>query len=168
MPDPLESQTIIGDSGPLIALSIVGRLELLVQLYRHVLIPRSVWEEVTIHGAGLPGALEVSRAHWLEICDADPQRLLSLSILVDRGEAEAIAMALDTPGSTVLLDDAQARRVAERFGVNRIGTLGILRRAKKAGLIDALLPLVEQLRASGIFMRQSLVDAVLRDVGELP
>jgi uncharacterized protein len=37
-----------------------------------------------------------------------------LSILVDRGEAEAIALAQSTPDSTVLLDDTQARRVAER------------------------------------------------------
>lgn len=79
-----------------------------------------------------------------------------------------IALAMDNPGSTVLLDDAQARRVAERFGVDRIGTLGILRRAKKAGLLAAIKPHVEQLKASGIFMRQSLMDAVLRDVGEIP
>lgn len=56
----------------------------------------------------------------------------------------------------------------ERFGVDRIGTLGILRRAKKSGLIAAIKPLVGQLQASGIYMRQSLVDAILRDVGELP
>jgi predicted nucleic acid-binding protein len=67
----------------------------------------------------------------------------------------------------VLLDDARARRVAERFGIRRIGTLGILRRAKKAGLIDKVRPLVEQLRDNGIYMRQSLVDAVLLDVGEI-
>lgn len=57
-----------------------------------------------------------------------------LIALADRGEAEAIALALTNPGSTVLLDDAQARRLAERFGVDRIGTLGILRQAKKSGL----------------------------------
>ena len=57
--------------------------------------------------------------------------------------------------------------MAERFGVDRIGTLGILRRAKKAGLLGTIKPYVEQLQTSGIFMRQSLVDAVLRDVGEI-
>jgi hypothetical protein len=58
--------------------------------------------------------------------------------------------------------------VAERFGVDRIGTLGVLRRAKHAGLLAAIKPDVEQLQASGIFMRQPLVDAVLRDVSETP
>ncbi len=155
-------QTIVGDSGPLIALAIIGQLELLPRLYRRVVVPQTVWDEITVQGAGLPGALEVSRVTWLDIQRVEPERLLSLAILVDRGEAEAIALAMDSPGSTVLLDDAQARRVAERFGVDRIGTLGILRRAKKAGLLAAIKPHVEQLQASGIFMRQSLVDAVLR------
>ncbi len=75
-------------------------------------------------------------------------------------------LAMSLPESTVLLDDAQARRVAERFGVNRIGTLGILRRAKKAGLVDAIKPYILQLQKSGIYIRQSLIDAVLYDVGE--
>ena len=57
--------------------------------------------------------------------------------------------------------------MAERFGVERIGTLGILRRAKKAGYIAAIKPLVIKLQAGGIFIRQSLVDIILRDVGEL-
>lgn len=169
MSEPLrQQQTIVGDSGPLIALAIIGQLELLLRLYRRVIIPQTVWDEITVRGAGLPGALEVSRITWLEIQRAETQRLLSLLILVDRGEAEAIALAMDNPGSTVLLDDAMARRVAERFGVDRIGTLGILRRAKKSGLLAAVKPHVEQLQASGIFMRQSLVDTILRDVGELP
>ena len=40
----------------------------------------------------------------------------------------------------MLLDDAKARHVAERLGIARIGTLGILRRAKNAGLIFTLVP----------------------------
>ena len=125
-----------------------------------------MWEEITIHGAGLPGALAISQLDWLIIEKPAPELLNPLSILLDPGEAEAIALAMILPESTVLLDDAQARRVAERFGVNRIGTLGILRRAKKAGLINAIKPYTEQLQKNGIYIRQSLIDAVLHDVGE--
>jgi len=125
-----------------------------------------VWEEITIHGAGLPGALAISQLDWLIIEKPAPELLNPLSILLDPSEAEAIALAMNLPESTVLLDDAQARRVAERFGVNRIGTLGILRRAKKAGLINAIKPYTEQLQKNGIYIRQSLIEAVLHDVGE--
>lgn len=97
---------------------------------------------------------------------ASPDLVRPLSILLDPGEAEAIALAMSLPDCTVLLDDAQARRVAERFGVNRIGTLGILRKAKKSGLIAAIKPFTVQLQSNGIYMRQSLIDAVLQDTGE--
>lgn len=159
-------QTIVGDSSPLISLAIIGQLDLLPKLYRRVLIPPAVWNEVTVQGVGLPGAQAVSELTWLEILEPTPAILQSLAILVDRGEAEAIALALGNPGSSVLLDDAQARRVAERFGVARIGTLGILRKAKIAGLVGPIGPYVTTLRESGIYIRQELVDAILRDMGE--
>lgn len=158
---------IIADSSPLIALAIIGQLDLLRELYAQVFAPPAVWEEVTVKGRGLPGSHEVSQLTWLEIKAPEAEWLQALLILVDRGEAEAIALANSIQGSTVLLDDARARRVAERFGIRRIGTLGILRRAKKAGLLEQVRPLVEQLRENGIYMRQNLVDAVLRDLGEI-
>ena len=158
---------IIADSGPLIALSIIGKLELLRQIYQQVWIPPAVWDEVVCKGKGLPGAEAVKYLSWLEIHAPDESMSRVLSILVDRGEAEAIALAQGIPNSTVLLDDAKARRVAEHFGISRIGTLGILRQAKKVGMIELLSPLVEQLQQNGIYMQQSLVNAVLRDVGEL-
>lgn len=162
----MNSRTIVGDSSPLISLSLIGQLELLPKLYSRVLIPPAVWNEVTVQGAGLPGAQAVSELKWLEIHEPMPAILQSLAILVDRGEAEAIALALGNPGSTVLLDDAQARRVAERFGVARIGTLGILRKARIAGLIGPIAPHVTTLRENGIYIRRELVEAVLRDLGE--
>ena len=113
-----------------------------------------------------PGAQAVAQLSWLEIRKPEPQVLQPLSILVDPGEAEAIALAQTIADSIVLLDDSQARRVAERFHIPRIGTLGILRKAKKQGLIAVIRPHVEYLRANNIYMADKLVEAVLRDVGE--
>jgi uncharacterized protein len=157
---------IIADSSPLISLAIIEQLELLPQLYQRVLLPPAVWDEVTVQGVGLPGANAVSKITWIEIQTPEANLLEPLSILVDRGEAEAIALAQSIPDSIVLLDDAQARRVAERLGIRRIGTLGILRRAKKAGLVMAFKPYIEELCAQGIYIRQNLINAVLQDLGE--
>ncbi len=158
---------LIADSSPLIALAIIEQLELLPRLYRRVLVPPAVWHEVTIAGQNLPGAQTVRQLAWVDIQAPEPQSLQLLAILVDRGEAEAIALAQGIAASTVLLDDAQARRVAERLGIRRIGTLGILRRAKRARLLNQIKPYIEQLSANSIYMRQNLIDTVLRDVGEM-
>jgi len=158
---------IIADSSPLISLAIIEQLELLPQLYQRVMVPPAVWNEVTVQGLGLPGSQAVSQVKWLEIQTPLPTNLEPLSILLDRGEAEAIALAKSISNSIVLLDDAQARRIAERLGIPRIGTLGILRRAKKAGLIAEVKMYIEQLRTNGIYISSSLIEAVLRDVAEI-
>ena len=162
----MTKSVIIADSGPLISLAILGNLDLLRNLYPTVMVPPAVWHEVTEKGKGMPGSLEVSRLEWLIIKEPQPQTLTPLSILVDPGEAEAIALAQTIDDSIVLLDDAQVRRVAERFDIPRIGTIGLLRKAKKKGLIDQLKPQIEILKENNIYISQNLIDAVLKDVGE--
>jgi len=159
-------RAIIADSGPLISLAIINHLELLQKLYQQVFVPPAVWHEVTVKGKGMPGAAAVANLSWLEIRKPEPQVLQPLSILVDPGEAEVIALAQSIENSIVLLDDSQARRVAERFDIPRIGTLGLLRRAKKQGLVREIRPLIEQLKANNIYMADRLIEAVLQDVGE--
>lgn len=158
---------IVTDSSPLIALAIIEQLELLPKLYPRVLIPPAVWNEVTVKGVGLPGAQAISQIQWFEIESPPAQGVAALSILVDRGEAEALALAQAIPNSIVLLDDAQARRVAERLGISRIGTLGILRQAKKRGLISEVKPYIEQIKASGIYIHNNVINVILSDLGEL-
>jgi len=162
MPD----RVIIADSSPLIALAIADSLKLLPLLYTRILLPPAVWHEVTVAGADMPGADIVHQTEWLEVVKPYSPTVVPLSILVDKGEAEAIALAQNLPDASLLLDDAQARRLAQRLGLPHIGTLGIMRRAKRAGLIEQVAPLIERLERHGIYVGAKLVDAILRDVGE--
>jgi len=107
-------------------------------------------DQVTVAGAGLPGADAVRAATWLEAEQPPEPAIAPLQLLVDRGEAGAIALAQAHPGAILLLDDAKARRVAESLGLPRIGTLGVLRKAKHAGLLDAIAPLIGKLESNGI------------------
>lgn len=157
---------IIADSSPLISLALINQLQLLPQLYSEVLIPSAVWDEITVKGRGLAGAYEVSQIKWAEIRSAEVSVLKPLSILLDRGESEVIALALTIPDSVALLDDSRARRVAERLDIKRIGTLGLLRRGKKSGLIDKIRPYIEVLQANNIYISHELIKAILEDVGE--
>ena len=58
---------VVSDASPLITLARAGHLELLRDFYGGILIPRAVHEEVTVAGAGLPGAEEVKSAVWVEV-----------------------------------------------------------------------------------------------------
>ena len=160
---------VVADSSPLISLALIQQLELLPQLYKEVLVPSAVWNEVTVKGVGLPGAAAVSKKGWLQVKVIRQEVVEPIAVLVDRGEAEAIALAKSTPDSIALLDDAQARRVSKRLDVPCIGTLGILRKAKKAGLLLEIGRFTNQLQAKcgKLYIRSSLIEAVLRDVGKI-
>jgi predicted nucleic acid-binding protein len=93
----------IADSGPLICLARISQIELLPRLFSNILVPPEVWNEVTVKGQSHPGAYEVSQATWLTIQAPDRQLVKPLSILVDAGEAEAIALAQTKRDCTILL-----------------------------------------------------------------
>ena len=157
---------VVADSGPLIALARIKQLPLLPKLFKEIIVPNAVWDEVTVKGKGSPGANEVKEAKWIKIKSVDSSSVEHVALLLGQGEAEAIVLAESLPDSLVLLDDARARRVAERFGIKHMGTLGVLIMAKKQGFISEVRTHLESLQLNGIFIKQTLMDSVLKKVGE--
>ncbi len=60
--------------------------------------------------------------------------------MIDHGEAETIAFALENEIEVVIPDDKDARKVARSFGLRATGTLGLFLLAKRKGLIFKSLP----------------------------
>ena len=85
----------------------------------------------------------------------------------DRGEAEVIALAQEMEAGLVIIDERLARRHAKRLGLSLTGTLGVLLKAKQLGLVEAISPLVDQLRQGGIRLSDVVVAEVLRLAEEL-
>lgn len=147
-------EAVVTDSTCLIALERIGQLDLLPALFEPIFAPREVALEFGISLA------------WLKVLDlADPDRALFLSVSVDAGEAEAIALAKEL-GLKVILDDLRARRLAQRLGIEVLGTLGILVRAKKIGILSRLRPSLDLLEACGFHMTRELKDLALLQGGE--
>lgn len=161
-----EGSVVVADSGPLIALSRIGQLELLPQLFGRVQIPSAVWREVTQGAAeGRSGAAEVRAARWVDVVSADEAMVGSYALIVDEGEAAAIVVA-KASDALLIIDDDRGRRLALRVGLRIKGTLGILVLAKRRGLLSQVRPLIDALPRCGVYVSQSLIDAVLRDVNE--
>ncbi|MBI3881167.1 MAG: DUF3368 domain-containing protein [Verrucomicrobia bacterium] len=156
---------VIADSSPLIGLARIGQIDLLKRLARRVVVPAVVWSEVT-QLPNLPGASVVLACQWIEIAPPNDGPDQNPFVQLDPGESAALQLAQTIPGSLLLLDDDQARRVARRLGLRMTGTIGLLCRAKTAGLITAVKPHVNALLANGIYIHPQLIADVLRDVGE--
>ena len=55
---------------------------------------------------------------------------------LDRGEAEAIALAIERRADLILVDEKRGRRIAAAAGLTVTGLLGVVARAKRTGLIS--------------------------------
>ena len=91
-----------------------------------------------------------------------------LNAEIDRGEAEAIALALETRAALILLDDAEAREKARLYHLKMTGLLGILLRARKSGKIASLSEKLDALRHTGFWLNTGLTDRLLCEAGERP
>jgi len=131
---------VISNSSILIALSRIGQLNLLSQRFTDgILIPQAVWHEVVETGSGRSGANEVKIANWITVHQITNRPLFALlSTELDKGESEAIVLAIEEQADIILLDERSARRKAVSLDLTVLGTVGILIWAKRAGLIENL------------------------------
>jgi predicted nucleic acid-binding protein len=154
---------VVSNSGPLINLAKVGQFALLHNLFQHVTIPPAVFEEVVVQGTGQPGAGETSIARWIArgmIERSDIVQLLAAEL--DRGEAEAIALALQEKADWLLIDERVGRRFAQQVGLKVKGTLGVLLEGVRRDFIDDLQPLLDMLVARGTWIAPATYAEVLK------
>ena len=140
---------VVSDTSPVLNLAIIGRLDLLHQQFGTVWLPQAVIDELRSE-QDLPGSMAVREAipaGWLGSEPVeDPVRVALLERDLDRGEAEAIALALQKHADWLLLDEREGRRVAKSLGLQVTGVLGILLRARLKGQVPSFREAMDQLR----------------------
>lgn len=162
---------VVSDSSTLIHLAAIVRLALLKVFYGRITVPPAVWREVVQQGGGRAGAVEVEQAHqagWIEVlAPTDTALLRLLRRDLDEGESEVIALAIEQRAELVLLDESDARRIAELYGLSKTGIIGLLIRAKQEGHVDSLKAELDRLmHQGGFWVEERLYNRALNTVGE--
>jgi predicted nucleic acid-binding protein len=162
---------VITDSSVLIHLTKIGQLDLLRRLFGEIVITPSIWREVVERGDLRVGVSEVSQARtsgWIKVvAPTNDALLLLLKRELDDGESEAIALAVEKRADLVLLDEGEARRIADLYGLAKTGVIGILIRAKREGHIASLKGELLKLRTlGGFWIDESLYHIALAVCGE--
>ncbi len=157
---------VVSDSSPLIALSSVDRLDLMQHLFDTVIIPVSVRDEVM--GTAAKVTVELPPFIRVEPIAAEmPVRFLKLNL--HAGESEAIALALERGIQGIILDDKQAREIADELGLKVIGTLGLLILAKRKGFLSEVRPIIAQIIERVHFrLTPSVLNRALSLIDEAP
>jgi hypothetical protein len=138
---------VIVNTSPLQYLHQVGQLDLFPKLFGRIIIPEAVVAELAAGrrlGVSLP---EPEALEWVDLrSPASPVGGL-LSWDLGAGESAVLTLALENPGSWVVLDDKLARQATLHLNLPLLGTAGILLRAKHAGHLDMVGPVLNQLAA---------------------
>lgn len=156
----MNAPLVVADASPLIVIRQIDRLDLVQGILGEVLIPPAVAEEVA-PSLGDPPA-------WIRVVPLPSGRdSFSWEALLDRGETEAISLALSVAANQILLDDRPARRVAESLGLHVVVSLGLLLEAFHTGLIAGVPPLMDAMIRVGFHVGSSLYNEVLMLANDL-
>jgi predicted nucleic acid-binding protein len=152
-------RVVIADTGPLNYLLLIDQISLLPRLFEMVHIPDAVRAELA--DAAAPPIVRgwiATPPSWLLI-EPTPAAMAP-SPKLDAGEQAAIALAVQLSAGLLLIDDRAGVRVALAQGLDVVGTLGILDRAARIGLVD-LVACLTRLKTTNFRYRPQLLDALL-------
>ena len=150
-------KTIISDTSCFIILTNINELDILHKVYQNILTTQEIASE---YGEALPD--------WVEIVTVkDKYRQQLLEMQIDKGESSAIALALETPDNTVILDDYKARKIAQQLGIIYTGTIGVIIKAKLKEIIPSIKPLLEKIKQTDFRLSSEIELLALKEAKEL-
>ena len=128
-------------------------------------IPQEVFNEIEA-GKHKKYYLNLLTFEWIKIEQIQDRKSIAYFLDLDKGEAEAIVLATESEADLILLDESLGRFHAKHAGLRVTGTIGILVKAKKQGLISELKPLILELKEKGVWLSESLIERILELANE--
>ena len=130
---------VVSDTTPIISLLKLDHLHLLKDLFGQVVIPQTVYDELTVNPSFPLEAEEVKRCDFISVgyASLNAAKVLGDETGLDAGESEAIVLAMECKAELLLMDERNGRCVAEQMGIAITGTIGILLRAFNEGMLQA-------------------------------
>lgn len=151
---------VISDTTALTTLLKAGFHRVLPDLFGEVILPVAVADELFRYHGELPSWCVVRKVTESEL-------LTSLLQAVDKGEAEAIALAIEMDADPILLDDKKGRRSAEKLHLTVLPLPAVMLAAKRNGFIPSLTRAMHTLAEHGNYRvaEQALIE-LLRSASE--
>ena len=149
-------KAIISDTSCLILLDKIGELEILNKLFGIIITTPEVAIEF---GQPLPSWVEIQQPS-----DKNYQSIIEAS--EDKGEASAIALAIELNDCLLIIDDLKGRKFANQIGLTIIGTIGVIVDAKLAGIIISVKPILTKIKSTNFRITEQLEAIILKRSGE--
>lgn len=154
------------NASPLIVLAKIDHQELLSRLADEILVPQPVVDEINAGPIDDPARRYLDASGLPVVSVSNSPTIVAWDL--GAGETAVLSYAFANPGWRVVIDDGMARRCAHSLSIPAIGTLGIIIRARHAGLIDAAVPVLKALQSHDFHLDEKVIRTALREtVGEI-
>jgi len=159
---------LISNTGPIIALALIDRLDILQTMFQQVVVPDAVHKELLDGGPSGHGLQSYQKASWIRVQSLSAPIDSLLQNVLDKGEASVIQLAREMKADYLLIDERKARKIArDIFGLRVIGTARVLVEAKKKGSIDSVGNALTKMHNSGYWIHDDIVQFALKKANEI-
>lgn len=151
----------VSDSGPLIAFSRIGRLDILEQLFNTIWIPDAVYYEVGADGRSWPGSQTIASSTCIQrrtVSDLSLMQRFPGNIHAGEGEAIVLALELERP---LLIDERRGRSFAATLGIHVFGSLRVIAEAYRQEMLTDPGSLVAAMIRSGYWIDHRLLETLI-------
>jgi predicted nucleic acid-binding protein len=160
--------SLISNTGPIIALMHIERLDVLQNLFQKVFVPEAVHKELLLgENIGI-GLASYKQAAWVQVHSLQNALDPLIKTVLDIGEASVIQLSQEINADYVLIDERKARKIARNiYGLRVIGTARILVEAKSKRMIDNVGGALKKIRDGGYWIHDDIVHFAMKEAGEL-
>lgn len=155
---------IYSNTTPFIALFSIDQLDLLPKIFGKVHVAKAVIDECAEGGRII--VPDLTRLSWIIPMADEVDTALSVLFELDRGEKQTILLAKKYKADKVIIDERMGRSIAEYLELNVVGTLGVLAKGKKLGLIKSFQDTALGMQSQGIYYNTSLIQRIAQQLGE--
>lgn len=161
------AEPIVCDTSVWLYTGRLGHADLLPHLYDPIYTTETVCQELDMGRLSRLETVDPRTLSWVQVVQPTPQAIASLPAnRLGAGEQSVLAYAQLHSLTLVGLDDRQARDLAQQLGLRMIGTVGVLLKAKEAGVLIAVQPLLAQLQQEGFYISKELYAYALQKAKE--
>jgi len=165
----MKQYSVISNSTPLIAFIKKNELSILKNLFKEIIIPKAVYDEIlnTPRTSNKEGEIlkKELKKKWILIKEITTPKFPELNL--GRSETEAINLCIELNNPLLLIDEKKARNIAKSLKIDVLGTLGILSLVNKRGLKNEqeILENLDLLIKKGFYLSSEVILGFLKKLG---
>lgn len=160
---------IVSDTSPVSNLILIERLDILQKLFAEIIIPPAADAEIRALKKFSIDLNQYENAEWIKVtAPINLPKVRTLQIKLDEGEAQAIALALEIECDLLLMDERLGTIIARQEGLQTVGSVGVLIKAKQKKIITEAREILSELKTTaGFWLGDKLETKIPEELGEI-